>query len=100
VITLCTHRTAHWLGGLDPIPDFNPLAQMTSGVHFSLFASPEFGNPRFPLSDVPLSDIAAQVQAGQLDAAPVRVFTFDEIKAAQNLAETGEAGGKVVVVLD
>jgi NADPH:quinone reductase-like Zn-dependent oxidoreductase len=63
-------------------------------------ASPEFGNPRFPLSDVPLSDIAAQVQAGQLDAAPVRVFTFDEIKAAQNLVETGEAGGKVVVVLD
>lgn len=91
---------AGWLGGLDPIPDFNPLAQMASGVHFSLFASPEFGNPRFPLSDVPLSDIAAQVQAGQLDAAPVRVFTFDEIKAAQNLAETGEAGGKVVVVVD
>jgi len=22
-----------WLGGLDPIPDFNPLLQMASGVY-------------------------------------------------------------------
>lgn len=91
---------AGWLGGLAPVPNFNPLAQMASGVYFSLFASPIFGEPGFPVSDVPLSDIAARVEAGLLDAAPVRVFTFDEIRDAQRLAETGEAGGKVVVVLD
>jgi NADPH:quinone reductase-like Zn-dependent oxidoreductase len=90
---------AGWLGGLAPIPSFNPLAQMASGVQFSLFASPIFGEPAFPVSDVPLRDIAARVQDGSLDAAPVRVFHFDEIREAQDLAENGEAGGKVVVVL-
>src|SRR5262245_1165550 len=28
---------AGWLGGLDPIPDFNPLLQMPSGVHLTSF---------------------------------------------------------------
>jgi NADPH:quinone reductase len=30
---------AGWLGGLDPISDFNPLLQMASGVHPTFFAS-------------------------------------------------------------
>jgi NADPH:quinone reductase len=45
---------AGFLGGLDPVPDFNPLLQMSSGVHFSFFGSFVFGKPGFPLSDVPL----------------------------------------------
>src|ERR1700760_1866363 len=59
---------AGWLGGLAPIGDFNPLARMASGVNFSFFGSPIFGNPGFPVSDVPLSHIARQVADGQLDA--------------------------------
>ena len=91
---------AGWLGGLAPIPNFNPLAQMASGVYLTFFRSPDFGIPGFPVSDVPLSDIAAQVQAGRLDAAPARVFSFDEIREAHRVAESGEAGGKLVVVVD
>lgn len=91
---------AGWLGGLAPIPDFNPLARMASGVHLTFFGSFVFGSPGFPVSDVPLSDIAAQVQAGELDAAPARVFSFDEIKEAHRLMESGAANGKMVVVLD
>jgi NADPH:quinone reductase len=90
---------AGWLGGLAPISDFNPLARMPSGVNFSFFASPHFGNPGFEVSDVPLSDIARQVADGKLDAAPARVFSFDQIREAHEAAEAG-AGGKVVVVLD
>src|SRR5262249_54191246 len=45
---------AGWLGGLAPIADFNPLAQMASGVYLTFFASFVFGRPGFPLSDVPL----------------------------------------------
>jgi ABC-type amino acid transport substrate-binding protein len=56
-----------WLGGLDPIPDFNPLRQMSSGVHFSFFGSFVFGTPGFPLSDVPLQQIATDAAAGRLD---------------------------------
>jgi NADPH2:quinone reductase len=44
-----------WLGGLDPIPDFNPLLRMASGVSLTFFGSFVFGMPDFPLSDVPQS---------------------------------------------
>ncbi|WIM86155.1 zinc-binding alcohol dehydrogenase family protein [Candidatus Mycobacterium wuenschmannii] len=91
---------AGWLGGLDPIADFNPLLRMASGVNWSFFGSFVFGNPGFPLSDVPLQDIAAQVASGQLEAAPSRVFTFDEIHEAHRTMESGGAGGKMVVVIE
>ena len=91
---------AGWLGGLAPIGDFNPLARMPSGVSFSFFASPVFGNPGFEVSDIPLGDIAEQIADGKLDAKPARVFSFDQIREAHRVAESGEAGGKIVVVMD
>jgi NADPH:quinone reductase len=91
---------AGWLGGLAPIGEFNPLARMASGVNFSLFASPVFGNPGFPVSDVPFGEIAQQIVDGKLDAAPARVFSFDEIREAHRVAEAGEAAGKLVVVME
>jgi len=90
---------AGWLGGLDPIPDFNPLLQMASGVYLTFFGSFVFGTPGFPLSDVPLQQIAANAAAGQLDAKPVRVFGFDNIQEAHRVMEANKAGGKLVVVL-
>ncbi|WP_406814034.1 zinc-binding dehydrogenase [Mycobacterium sp. M23085] len=90
---------AGWLGGLAPIGDFNPLARMASGVSFSFFASPVFGNPGFPVSDVPFGEIAQQIADGTLHAAPARVFSFDDIREAHRVAETGEAPGKLVVVM-
>jgi NADPH:quinone reductase len=91
---------AGWLGGLDPIDGFNPLLQMPSGVYLTFFGSFVFGQPEFPVSDVPLQQIAADAAAGRLDAKPVRVFRFDEIREAHRVMEAGEAGGKMVVVLD
>jgi NADPH:quinone reductase len=91
---------AGWLGGLDPIGDFNPLLRMASGVNWNFFGSFVFGAPGFPLSDVPLQDIARQVAEGKLDAKPSRVFSFDQIREAHRVMEAGEAGGKMVVVID
>ncbi|MEV4469455.1 zinc-binding alcohol dehydrogenase family protein [Nonomuraea sp. NPDC049504] len=91
---------AGWLGGLDPIADFNPLAQMASGVYLTFFASFVFGTPGFPLSDVPLQQIAEQVAAGRLKVEPARVFRFDEVPEAHRVMEANQAGGKMVVVLD
>jgi NADPH2:quinone reductase len=91
---------AGWLGGLDPIVDFNPLLRMPSGVNWNFLGSFVFGNPGFPLSDVPLQDIARQVAEGKLDAKPSRVFSFDEIHEAHRVMESGDAGGKMVVVMD
>jgi NADPH2:quinone reductase len=91
---------AGWLGGLDPIVDFNPLLRMPSGVNWNFLGSFVFGSPGFPLSDVPLQDIARQVAEGQLEARPSRVFSFDEIHEAHRVMESGEAGGKMVVVME
>jgi hypothetical protein len=64
-----------WLGGLDPIPDFNPLLRISSGVYLSFV----FGAPGFRLSDVPLQQIAADAAAGRLDVKPRRILRFEEI---------------------
>jgi NADPH2:quinone reductase len=91
---------AGWLGGLEPIHDFNPLLQMASGVYLTFFGSFVFGTPGFPLSDVPLQQIAADAAAGRLDIKPVRVFRFEEIQEAHRVMETNQAGGKMVVIRD
>jgi NADPH:quinone reductase-like Zn-dependent oxidoreductase len=91
---------AGFLGGLDPVPNFNPLLQMPSGVHLSFFGSFAFGTPGFPLSDVPLQQIAADAAAGRRDVQPVRVFGFDQIQEAHRVMEANKAGGKMVVVHD
>lgn len=91
---------AGWLGGLDPIGDFNPLLRMASGVNLNFLGSFVFGTPGFPLSDVPLQDIAQQVAEGKLDAKPSHIFTFDQIQEAHRVMESGDAGGKMVVVMD
>ncbi len=90
---------AGWLGGLEPIPNFNPLLQMASGVYLTFFGSFVFGKPDFPLSDVPLQTIAADVEAGRYRAKPSRVFRFEDIQDAHRVMESNEANGKMVVVL-
>ena len=87
---------AGWLGGLDPIPDFNPLLQMASGVYLTFFGSFVFGTPGFPLSDVPFQKIAGDAAAGRLDVKPARIFRFDEIREAHRVMEANQAGGKMV----
>jgi NADPH:quinone reductase-like Zn-dependent oxidoreductase len=88
---------AGWLGGLDPVPDFNPLLQMASGIHLSLFGSFVFGSPEFPVSNVPLQEIVRHVEAGRYQAKPAAVFSFDKIREAQALMESNTANGKIVV---
>jgi NADPH2:quinone reductase len=90
---------AGWLGGLDPIADFNPLLQMASGVYLTFFGSFVFGTPEFPLSDVPLQSIAEKVAAGRYKAKPAKVFPFEEIQEAHRFMESNKSVGKVVVLL-
>ncbi|WP_371494958.1 zinc-binding dehydrogenase [Kitasatospora sp. NBC_00374] len=90
-----------FLGGFAPVADFDPIADLPSGVQLSFFGSAfVLGTPAFPLSAVPLDDIYAQVEAGVLKARPARVFPFDEVVEAHRVMEAGRALGKMVVVLD
>ena len=88
---------AGWLGGLAPVPDFNPLRQMPRGIHFSLFASFAFGTPEFPISEVPMQEIVNRVAKDSYKAKPAAVFSFDEIREAQRLMESGKVNGKITV---
>ena len=90
---------AGWLGGLAPIEAFNPMLQMPSGVHYSLFGSFMFGQPGFPVSEVPMQAIVDRAASGTYKAKPARVFGFEQIRDAHRLMEAGEAGGKIVVRL-
>jgi NADPH2:quinone reductase len=90
---------AGWLGGLDPIASSNPLLQMPSAVHFSLFGSFMFGTPAFPLSDVPVQAIIDRIAAGVYKAKPAKKFRFEEIREAHRLIESGQANGKIVVIV-
>lgn len=88
---------AGWLGGLDPVPDFNPMLQMEPGVHFSLFHSKVLGSPDFPLSRIPFQDIVRRIDAGEWEAKPARVFEVGEQKEAHEMLDSQAAGGKIVV---
>lgn len=90
---------AGWLGGLDPVPDFNPLLQMASGIDFSLFGSFVFGTPEFPLSEIPMQSIVKKVEDGIYKAKPAAVFPFEQIREAQELMESNKANGKIIVKL-
>lgn len=88
---------AGWLGGLDPVPEFNPMLQMEPGVHFSLFHSKVLGSQDYPLGEIPMQDIVGKIEKGDWEAKPVRVFGAEEIREAHKLLDSQVAGGKIVV---
>ncbi|MGW0886372.1 zinc-binding dehydrogenase, partial [Streptomyces sp. NPDC002671] len=90
-----------FLGGFEPVRDFNPITDLPTGVQLSFFGSAfVLGSPDFPLADVPLDVIYAKVESGALPARPARIFRFDEIVEAHRIMETGEALGKMAVIVD
>lgn len=86
-----------FLGGGGPLA-LEPVFQMPSSVHLSVFASALVtGKPEFPLSEIPFPTIVSRVAQGAYRAKPARVFRFDQIQDAHRLMESNEPGGKVVV---
>jgi NADPH:quinone reductase len=90
-----------FLGGLGPVTDFNPIADLPTGVQVSFYGSAfVLGSKEFPLADIPLADMIAKAEAGTYQAKPARVFRFDEIVEAHRVMDAGQAGGKMVVAVD
>lgn len=88
-----------FLGGGGPLA-LEPVFQLPSGVHLSVFASALVtGSPAFPLSEIPFQAIVDRAAAGTYRAKPAHVFDFEEIQAAHQLMEAGKTTGKVVVVM-
>jgi NADPH:quinone reductase len=88
-----------FLGGGGPLA-LEPVFQIPSGTHLSVFASALVtGSREFPLSEIPFQDIVDRAAAGIYQAKPARVFRFEDIQEAHRLMESGEANGKIVVRL-
>ena len=89
---------AGFLGGGGPITNLEPVFQIPSGCHFSVFASALVtGSAEFPITEIPFQDIVDRVAQGVYRASPARVFEFGDIREAHRLVESGQANGKVVV---
>jgi NADPH:quinone reductase-like Zn-dependent oxidoreductase len=89
-----------FLGGMGAIDGFNPIVDMPSGVNLNFFASAfVLGTEAYPLSNIPLRDVVARAAAGVYRARPVSVFAFEEIREAHHRLESGDARGKMVVVV-
>jgi NADPH:quinone reductase len=87
-----------FLGGLEPVADFNPIADLPSGVQFSFYGSAfVLGTSDFPLTEIPLAELIGKAESGIYQAKPARVFGFDEIVEAHRVMESGLAGGKMTV---
>ena len=87
-----------FLGGLEPVADYSPIADLPSGVQFSFYGSAfVLGTSDFPLTEIPLAEMIAKAESGVYQAKPVRVFGFDEIVEAHRVMESGLAGGKMTV---
>ena len=90
-----------FLGGLEPVAEFNPIADVPTGVQFSFYGSAfVLGTEGFPLADIPLQEMIGKAEAGRYQAKPVRVFGFEEIVEAHRAMEQGLAGGKMVVTVN
>ena len=89
-----------FLGGLEPVAGFNPIADLPTSVQFSFYGSAfVLGTEQFPLADIPLQQMITKAEAGRYKAKPVRVFGFDQIVEAHRVMEQGAAAGKMVVAV-
>jgi len=87
-----------FLGGLEPVAGFNPIADLPSGVQFSFYGSAfVLGTSQFPLTEIPLTEMIGKAENGLYQAKPARVFGFDDIVEAHRVMESGLAGGKMTV---
>jgi NADPH:quinone reductase len=87
-----------FLGGLEPVADFNPITDLPTGVQLSFYGSAfVLGTESFPLTEIPLAEMIAKAEAGGYQAKPVRVFGFAEIVKAHQAIEEGLVPGKIVV---
>ncbi len=89
-----------FLGGLDPVADFNPITDLPTGVQLSFYGSAfVLGTEDFPLAAIPLQQMITKAETGRYQAKPTRVFSFDQIIDAHRAMEEGLAAGKMVVAV-
>jgi hypothetical protein len=86
------------MGAIDA---FNPIVDLPSGVNLNFFASAfVLGTDAYPLSSIPLREIVAHAATGVYGAKPASIFSFEDIREAHHRLESGDVGGKMVVLVE
>jgi NADPH2:quinone reductase len=89
---------AGFLGGGGPLVNLEPVFQIPSARHLSVFASALVtGEPDFPIAEIPFQDIVDRVADGTYKAKPAKVFDFANIREAHRFMESSAANGKIVI---
>lgn len=89
---------AGFLGGGGPLANLEPVFQIPSARHLSVFASALVtGDSEFPLAEIPFQNIVDRVADGTYQAKPAKIFEFKNIREAHQLMESSTANGKIVV---
>jgi len=89
-----------FLGGLGPVDDFTPIADLPTGVQLSFFGSFVLGTEHYPVDDVPAADLVAKAEAGVYRARPARVFPLRRgLPRRTGLIEANQLEGKAVVAV-
>ncbi|HTI91465.1 MAG TPA: zinc-binding dehydrogenase [Puia sp.] len=91
---------AGFLGGMQPIGQFQPLLQIPSGLRFTTFGSAfVFGRPGFELSTIPLQAMVTDIKEARIQNIYHRAYCFEEISEAHRMVGNNEANGKIVVTV-
>jgi len=85
------------LGGPPVLKTFNLMMDLPNTVKLSFFNSQLLGTEMLPLKDSPLNMIAERVARGSIPSTLAKVYSYEDIKEAHNLLDSGKAGGKIVV---
>lgn len=81
------------VGGSATVPDFNPLAMISTERYLTAYGERNFNSSNFPLGE-----LVSQIQDGSLKVRLGKVFGMDQIVEAHECMERNESLGKIVVL--
>jgi NADPH:quinone reductase len=88
---------AGFLGGLNPIENFQPIFQIPNSIKLSTFASAfSFGQKGFEFSQIPLQQIISNIEEKKIPNILRKTFNAVNIREAHSLLESNDANGKIV----
>ena len=89
---------AGFLGGMQPLEQYQPLLQIPSGLRLTVFGSAfVFGDKGYELTNIPLQSIVTAIEKGTIRNIHSKTFPANAIVEAHQLVESNGAEGKVVV---
>jgi NADPH:quinone reductase-like Zn-dependent oxidoreductase len=89
---------AGFLGGLQPIENFQPIFQIPNSIRLSTLASAlSFGQKGFEFSKIPMQKMISDIEENKIENILRKTFRVEDIAEAHRFVESNKVNGKVVV---